>query len=77
MADTKQCGGDCLKCSLQQQIYCTSQRCFVLAQNQETIIALLNEIRQSLTGEALINPFQENTQEGRGGENSSPEENNT
>lgn len=68
----KQCTGDCLKCSFQQQIYCSSQRTFQMMKNQEAIYNKLEALEKVLSGESLI-PM--DAQEGRGAENSSPKEN--
>ena len=65
----KQCTGDCLKCPLQQQIYCTSQRSFQMMRNQEAIYNKLESLEKALSGELI--PL--DAQEGRGAENSSPE----
>ena len=76
MAETiKQCTGDCLKCSFQQQVYCSSQRTFQMMKNQEAIYNKMLDLEKLLSKETLINPFKE-AQEGRGAENSSPENNN-
>ncbi len=77
--NVKQCTGDCLKCSFQQQVYCTSQRTYALLKNQEAIVAMLEKIKSSVSAESLINPFgvEEEAQEGRGAENSSPENENS
>lgn len=69
----KQCTGDCLKCSFQQQTYCSAQRSFAILKNQESIYAMLESLEKKLSGEEII-PL--DAQEGRGAENSSPEENN-
>ena len=70
---SKQCTGDCLKCSFQQQTYCSAQRSYAILKNQEAIYARLETIEKALEGESLI-PLE--AQEGRGAENSSPENNN-
>lgn len=68
----KQCTGDCIGCSMQQQIYCSSQRAYHLVKNQEEVMRRIDALEKRLSGGSLINPFQE-AQEGRGAENSSPE----
>lgn len=47
MAENK-CTGDCLKCSLQQQVYCAAQRTFGIMKNQEVIVSRLNIIETAL-----------------------------
>lgn len=42
------CTGDCLKCSFQQQVYCSSQRTYAMMNNQEAIINRLEEIESRL-----------------------------
>lgn len=81
MEATKQCTGDCLKCSFQQQTYCTAQRSYAILKSLETVIknqgAIFERVEileKSLAGDAII-PM--NAQEGRGADNKAPEENNT
>lgn len=71
--NVKQCTGDCLKCSFQQQVYCTSQRTYALLKNQEAIVEMLGKVLSAVSADTLINPFGvEEAQEGRGADNSSP-----
>lgn len=77
MAETiKQCTGDCLKCSFQQQIYCSALRTHAMMGVLENIIQSLEAIKQTLSNDGLINPLQPTAQEGHGAENSVPENNN-
>ena len=80
METTKQCTGDCTKCNFQQQTYCSAQRSYAILKNQETIIknqeaifSRVEALEKALAPDAII-PF--DAQEGRGAENSSPENNN-
>jgi hypothetical protein len=43
------CTGDCLKCSFQQQVYCSAQRTYAMMNNQEAIISRLDAIESSLS----------------------------
>ena len=47
MAD-KTCTGDCLRCPMQQQIYCSSQRTYAMMENQRSFEARLERIERSL-----------------------------
>ena len=47
MAENK-CTGDCLKCTLQQQIYCAAQRTYGLMKNQEVFVERLERIEAAL-----------------------------
>lgn len=70
MAQT--CTGDCLKCSFQQQTYCSAQRTYGLMKNQEAIVARLDEIEEKLSAFApgkMINLLEDNAQKGSGAEN--------
>lgn len=48
MAENR-CTGDCLNCSLQQQVYCAAQRTFGIMKNQESIVSRLDVIQAALT----------------------------
>ena len=74
MAQT--CTGDCLKCSLQQQVYCSSQRTYGIMKNQEAIVARLDAIASALsafTPGQIFNPLEDDAQKGSGAENREPE----
>ena len=74
MAEQK-CTGDCLKCTFQQQVYCSAQRTYGLMKNQEAIVARLERIESILAGFApqeLI-ALKDPAQEGAGAENRAPE----
>ena len=86
MADKeKQCTGECIKCSFQQQVYCSVQRTYTIMGALNTLATKLEAIEKSLTSiesmlssEGLIDPFkiEEKAQDGRGADNSSPSNNN-
>ena len=76
MAD-KFCSGDCLRCSLQQQVYCAAQHGHAIMAVVPGLIERLERIEASLskfgqTGE-IINPLQDGAQKGAGAENRVPE----
>ena len=69
---THTCTGDCLKCSFQQQIYCSAQRTHAILSNQESIIARLDEIAgrlSELRSEDPLIRFEAKAQKGSGAEN--------
>ena len=43
------CSGDCLKCSFQQQTYCSAQRTYAMMLNQEAIVARLDRLEAALS----------------------------
>ena len=43
------CSGDCLKCSFQQQTYCSAQRTYAIMLNQEAIVARLDRLEAALS----------------------------
>lgn len=60
----KQCPHDCLKCSMIQQVYCTSQ-------NTHDIAIMLHEMRDAMFGSA---DKVSNSTDGDGAENRDPNE---
>ena len=54
MAADKSCTGDCLRCSMQQQIYCSSQRTYAMLENHRAFAARLEDIEKRL--EQLASP---------------------
>ena len=64
---TQTCTGDCLKCSFQQQTYCSAQRTYQLMKNEEALFSHLTVIEGTLAsldaalskfnGGGIINPF--------------------
>ena len=74
----KQCTGDCLKCSFQQQVYCAAQRSYALMTYIPGIIERLDRIENSLPsmGE-VFNPLKEEAHEDAGAENRASENNQT
>ena len=66
------CTGDCLKCSFQQQVYCSSQRTYGILKNQEAIVARLDRLEGMLGAFAqqpLISLSEEKAQKPSGAEN--------
>ena len=47
MAD-KSCTGDCLRCPMQQQVYCAAQRTYAMMENQRAFSARLEDIERRL-----------------------------
>ena len=50
METDRKCTGDCIKCSFQQQVYCSAQRTYGMMKNQEAIVGRLDRIEESLGG---------------------------
>ena len=74
MAD-KTCTGECLKCSFQQQVYCSAQRTYAILKNQEAIVNRLDILEDLVSGftEKDIIPLEDHAQKGSGAENREPE----
>ena len=73
----KSCTGECLKCSFQQQVYCAAQRTYAMMLNQEAIVARLDRLDAMLSKfepQEIINPLEDNAQNGSGAENREPEQ---
>ena len=72
----KKCAGECLKCSFQQQTYCSAQRTYAMMLNQEAIVARLDKLDAMLSrfDTKDIIPLEDNAQVGLGAENRRPEE---
>lgn len=74
MANT--CSGDCLKCSFQQQTYCSAQRSYALLENQRAIVERLDRIEKAmgaLTAHDII-PLEDNKAQNPGGAENRPEQ---
>lgn len=67
----KSCTGECLKCSFQQQTYCSAQRTYGILKNQEAIVARLDRLEQMLShfDRKEIIPLEDNAQKDSGAEN--------
>ena len=76
MAD-KVCSGDCLACSVQQQVYCAAQHGHAIMAVIPGLVARLERIEAGLAGfgqkKDIINPLQDGAQKGAGAENRVPE----
>ena len=73
MAENK-CTGDCLRCSFQQQMYCSAQRTYAILNNQESIVNRLDILEDMLSrfDAKDIIPLEDNAQKGSGAENREP-----
>ena len=73
MAENK-CTGDCLKCSFQQQVYCSAQRTYAIMNNQESIVNRLDILEDMLSrfDTKEIIPLEDSAQKGSGAENREP-----
>lgn len=70
MAD--KCTGECLKCSFQQQVYCSAQRTYAMMNNQEVIVERLDRLDAMLSRfdtKDIINPLEDSAQKGPGADN--------
>lgn len=75
MAENK-CTGECLKCSFQQQVYCSAQRTYAIMLNQEAIVNRLDRLDAMLSKfepQDIINPLEDSAQKGSGAENREPD----
>ena len=58
------CTGDCLKCSFQQQVYCSAQRSHAMMENQRAIVERLDRMESAIlsltTKNDIINPLEDN-----------------
>lgn len=65
------CTGECLRCSFQQQTYCSAQRTYAIMLNQEAIVARLDRLESMLSrfdAKELI-PLEDNAQKDSGADN--------
>ena len=76
MAENK-CTGECLKCSFQQQVYCSAQRTYAIMNNQEAIVNRLDLLEDMLSrfDSKDIIPLEDSAQGGSGAENREPKSN--
>ena len=72
MAENK-CTGECLKCSFQQQVYCSAQRTYAMMLNQEAIVKRLDAMLARFEPNEIINPLEDNAQKGSGADNREPD----
>ena len=63
------CTGDCLKCPVNQQIYCSAQRTYAMMENQRAIVERLDRLEARL---AETPPLISIAQKGDGAENRPP-----
>lgn len=73
MPDNK-CTGECLKCSFQQQVYCSAQRTYGMMENQKAIVNRLERLEEILLrfDTRDIFPLEDNAQNGSGADNKEP-----
>ena len=69
------CTGECLKCSFQQQVYCSAQRTYGMMENQRAIVNRLDRLEEILLrfDTRDIIPLEDHAQSGSGAENRGPE----
>lgn len=67
----KTCTGECLKCSFQQQVYCSAQRTYAIMNNQEAIVNRLDRLEGMLSrfDNNDIIPLEDEAQDGPGADN--------
>ena len=72
------CTGDCLKCSFQQQVYCSAQRSYAMMENQRAIVERLDRIEASMASitekNDIINLLEDNNAQNSGGAENRPEQ---
>ena len=66
------CTGECLKCNLQQQTYCSAQRSYAILRNQEAIVERLDRVLARLEGHV-----EDIAQKSPGAENRGPDNKNS
>ena len=71
------CNGECIKCSFQQQVYCSAQRSYAIMENQRAIVERLDRLEASTsaitTKGAIINPLEDSKAQIPGGAENRPE----
>ena len=71
----KRCTGDCLKCSLQQQMYCAAQRTYAIMGLMPQLNERLDSVEKALssfTQNEVFNPLKDDAQKDSGAENREP-----
>lgn len=68
---TEKCTGDCLKCTFQQQVYCSAQRTYGMMENQKAIVNRLDRLEEILLrfDTKDIIPLEDKAQKGSGADN--------
>ena len=59
----KKCTGDCLKCSMGQQIYCAAQTSNIAMKLVERLSEEIKSLREALTSKAVFKPLEDKDQE--------------
>ena len=74
--EERTCTGDCLKCSVQQQIYCGSRHGHAIMGVLPSLFERLDRIEAALASFAknteIINPLKDDAQKGSGADNREP-----
>lgn len=69
------CTGECIKCSFQQQIYCSAQYGRAIMTYIPAMMEKITRLESALSSSEIINPLKEDTaQESVGAENRTPEQ---
>lgn len=71
----KQCTGNCLQCSMQQQVYCAAQYGHAVMAFMPVLMERLDGLTRALSGfspQEIINPLKDNAQKGSGADNREP-----
>ena len=74
--EDKKCTGDCLRCGLQQQVYCAAQHGHAIYAGMARLSERLTQIEASLvalaSADGIINPIKDSAQGGAGADNRAP-----
>lgn len=74
--EERTCTGDCLKCSVQQQIYCGSRHGHAIMEVMPALFERIDRIETALAAFAknteIINPLKDDAQKGSGADNREP-----
>ena len=70
------CTGECIKCHINQQIYCAAQHGHALMDLMPSLFDRLERMEKALSAfgaDNIINPLENKAQKGSGAENREPE----
>ena len=74
----KECTGDCLKCSFQQQVYCTSHFTYEMWRKQGNLEEAITRLEASISvltdKNNIINQLEDNKAQNPGGAENRPEQ---
>lgn len=71
----KKCGGECIKCHINQQIYCAAQHGHAIMAALPSLFERLERMEKALSRfdeTNIINPLEDDAQNGSGAENREP-----